>query len=193
MRHRIMVILLAAFFLFSTAIAEEAPSASSLRVRMTVGDTVLYATLEDNSASRALMAQLPLTLDFTDYNGTEKIAYPPAELDTADAPGSCDPDEGTLAYYAPWGNLCIFYHDFRFSDGLIPLGHIDEGMDALAGRTDDFTMLMENADDPVAASSTLIIYFSYSGNTRAVAETIQAQTKGDLFPKHLLRAERPTS
>jgi hypothetical protein len=34
-------------------------------------------------------------------------------------------------YYAPWGNLAIFYRDFGYSKGLIRLGRIDSGMEAL--------------------------------------------------------------
>ena len=37
-----------------------------------------------------------------------------------------------IAYYAPWGNLAIFYKDFRDSRGLIGLGRIDSGIEALS-------------------------------------------------------------
>ena len=38
---------------------------------------------------------------------------------------------GDLAYYAPWGNLAIYYKDFRHSPGLIKLGTLDGGLEAL--------------------------------------------------------------
>jgi hypothetical protein len=38
---------------------------------------------------------------------------------------------GDVAYYAPWGNLAIFYKEFRYSKGLIRLGRIDAGVEAL--------------------------------------------------------------
>jgi hypothetical protein len=38
---------------------------------------------------------------------------------------------GDIAYYAPWGNLAIFYKDFGYSRGLIGLGRIDSGIEAL--------------------------------------------------------------
>lgn len=98
----------------ASALARELP-----KLLLSVEDGSLTLTLEDNSAARSLLSQLPLTLTFEDYNGTEKIAYPPEGLDLSDAPESCDPDVGTLAYYAPWGNLCIFYQDFRYSEGLV--------------------------------------------------------------------------
>ncbi|WP_337926728.1 cyclophilin-like fold protein [Paenibacillus caui] len=37
-----------------------------------------------------------------------------------------------ITYYAPWGNLAIFYRDFRYSSGLIKLGSIDAGGEKLA-------------------------------------------------------------
>jgi len=39
---------------------------------------------------------------------------------------------GDVAYYAPWGNLVIYYKDFGYSPGLIGLGRIDAGLEALS-------------------------------------------------------------
>ena len=71
-------------------------------------------TIYDNSAGMDLLSRLPLSLEFSDYNNTEKIAYLPdgEELDTSDAPSSCDPAVGDITVYAPWGNIAIFYRDF---------------------------------------------------------------------------------
>ena len=44
------------------------------------------------------------------------------------------PSIGDIAYYAPWGNLAIFYRDFPYSPGLIKLGVIDTGGEALGQR-----------------------------------------------------------
>jgi hypothetical protein len=94
------------------------------------GQTVI-ADLKDNASSRDLVAQLPLTLNFEDYHATEKIAYPPRKLATQDAPEGFDPSVGTVAYYAPWGNLALFYKDFGYSKSLVNLGNIVSGLDAL--------------------------------------------------------------
>lgn len=118
------------------------------RIRLTIGDEVLYVDLEDNSAADALFKQLPLTLTFEDFNGTEKIAYPDEALDTSDAPTSCTPAAGTLAYYMPWGNLCVFYRDFRESSGLVPLGRVDGDVQILGRQTGSFTVLMERVEAP---------------------------------------------
>jgi hypothetical protein len=36
-----------------------------------------------------------------------------------------DPSVGDIAFYAPWGNLAIFYRDAKYASGLIILGKID--------------------------------------------------------------------
>lgn len=42
----------------------------------------------------------------------------PARLSTAGAPEGIGPAVGDIAYYAPWGNLVLFYRDFGYSKGL---------------------------------------------------------------------------
>jgi hypothetical protein len=39
-----------------------------------------------------------------------------------------------LCYYAPWGNLALFYASYRWSSGLIRLGRIDGSFDPLLVR-----------------------------------------------------------
>lgn len=100
-------------------------------IRLSTPDTVLTATLLDSATSRDFVALLPLTLTLRDYAGTEKIGDLPGPLSTADAPDGVDPEIGDLTYYAPWGNLAIFYRDFDYSRGLVKLGSIDSGVDQL--------------------------------------------------------------
>ena len=38
---------------------------------------------------------------------------------------------GDITYYAPWGNLAIFYRDQPYARGLVSLGRIESGIDAL--------------------------------------------------------------
>lgn len=114
-----------------------------LRVRLTFEGGEAIVQLDDHPASRDFYARLPLRLTLEDYNATEKIGYLPEKLKTAGSPTSCDPEAGTFAYYAPWGNLAIFYRDFRHSEGLVPLGRIVSGMQQLADIPGDFPVQME--------------------------------------------------
>jgi hypothetical protein len=92
---------------------------------------------------------LPLTLTLEDYSRTEKISDLPGKLTKEGAPAGAAPSVGDIAYYAPWGNLALFYEDFRYSDGLILLGKLDGGADAL-GAPDPVTVTIDfvGKDDP---------------------------------------------
>lgn len=102
--------------------ASEAMAETAGKVRLTSGGGEAIAVLDDTPASRDFLSMLPLELTFKDYNGTEKISYLPRKLATQGSPSSCTPEAGAFTYYAPWGNLALFYRGFRHSDGLVPLG-----------------------------------------------------------------------
>lgn len=126
--------------------AEAMQEETAMQMTMTVDGQEVSVALLDNPTARALWDQLPLTLTFEDYNGTEKIAYPPEELSQEGAPGSYDPSAGDVTVYGPWGNIAIFYQDFRDSAGLILIGHIDAGLEFLIGQAGDFTAVLERAE-----------------------------------------------
>jgi hypothetical protein len=110
------------------AMSEEA---HSMRIQMTVNGKVLQATLLDNATARDFLSMLPMTVALEDYASTEKIARLPRKLSTTGAPAGTDPDVGDITYYAPWGNLAIFYKDFGYAKGLVKLGRFDSAIDAL--------------------------------------------------------------
>ena len=105
--------------------------ANSMKIRVTVGGKVLQATLLHNATARDFLSLLPMTVTLEDYEGTEKITYLSRKLSAADAPAGVDPDVGDITYYAPWGNLAIFYKDFGYAKGLVKLGSFDSGIETL--------------------------------------------------------------
>lgn len=113
----------------ATGSATAHAQAKTMNIRIDLEGTRLTATLDDSAASRAFIALLQLTLTLEDYNGTEKISDLPKRLSTKDAPAGVDASRGDIAYYAPWGNLAIFYKDFPYSRGLVKLGRIDSGVE----------------------------------------------------------------
>jgi hypothetical protein len=90
--------------------------------------TAVLTLLSATATARDFVSLLPLTLTLEDYNRTEKISDLPKKLSTHGAPAGVDPSRGDIAYYAPWGNLAIFYKDFPYSRGLVKLGRIDSGI-----------------------------------------------------------------
>lgn len=124
----------------------KSPEVFDMKIRLLFGNMVLTATMLDTETSRNFISQLPLTLTFEDYAGTEKISYLSNRLSTQDAPSGSDPSVGDLTYYAPWGNLAIFYKDFGYSSGLVRLGTIDSDIEKLAGMNGKFTVKIERMD-----------------------------------------------
>ena len=122
-------------------------NAMNINIRIVAGDTEIPARLEDSPAARDFAALLPLALTLRDYHGIEKVADLPRRLSTQDAPDGIDPAIGDITYYAPWGNLAIFYRDFGYSRGLVRLGRIEDGVAQLGAR-DNFEVRIERVDDP---------------------------------------------
>ena len=75
----------------------------------------------------------------------------PARLSIEGAPPGFDPDVGDITYYAPWGNLAIFYRDFGFAQGLVKLGRIDSNVDELARKQGELNVRFERAQASTAA------------------------------------------
>jgi hypothetical protein len=64
---------------------------SETPIRVIIGDTVLTGRLWGNATARDLIAQLPLTLTFRDFNSVEKIAQLPRKLSMDGVPAGDDP------------------------------------------------------------------------------------------------------
>ena len=95
------------------------------------GAVVATATLDNHDTARQFAAMLPLNLTLNDYAATEKVADVPGGLPTQGAPEGHTPSVGDIGYYAPWGNLAIYYKDFAYSPGLVHLGRLDSGVEAM--------------------------------------------------------------
>lgn len=121
----------------------EAAETAPVRIRLRANGATATVLLLENDAVTDFLSMLPVTLTFEDYNGIEKIATLPRALQTGGTLTSCDPNVGTFAYYAPWGNLSVFYQDFRESNGLVPLGTFESGLEAFAEFDGEFTVTIE--------------------------------------------------
>ena len=84
------------------------------------------ATLDSNPATRELLTMLPLDLTIEDYSTNEKIAYLPHKLNDRGSGPFKDEAPGDLCYYAPWGNLVLYYAPYRYASGLIRLGRLHD-------------------------------------------------------------------
>ncbi len=100
---------------------------SKVKIRIKVDDLEFEGILENTK----VVNQLPLEVDVEDYASNEKIFYLPKKLSVEGEPAGYKPRVGDICYYAPWGNVAIFYKDFSYSAGLIKLGEITENVDKI--------------------------------------------------------------
>ncbi|MER9065909.1 cyclophilin-like fold protein [Mesorhizobium sp. M0902] len=103
---------------------------TDMRIKMIFNGRTMTATLYDNPSARDFFTMLPLDLTIDDYAHNEKIAYLPRKL-TEEGSGPFGNERPyDLCYFMPWGNLAMFYADYRHP-GLIRLGRFDAGEEAL--------------------------------------------------------------
>ena len=122
---------------------EPAPGATPIRV--VVGGTVLLATLWDNPAARSLVDQLPLSVPFRDYGQQEKVGTPSLPLSMDGMPAGDDPEPLDIGYYAPSGDLVLYYADVGYFAGIARLGHFDPPVDDLVDLPDGTMITIEVA------------------------------------------------
>ncbi len=93
------------------------------KIRLTVGEKSVTATLAGNEATRTLVSLLekaPITINMSDYGGFEKVGALPESLPTSNSQISTIP--GDIMLYQG-SNMVIFYGTNSWS--YTPLGKID--------------------------------------------------------------------
>ncbi|WP_157153985.1 cyclophilin-like fold protein [Brachyspira murdochii] len=118
------------------------------KVKLIFNDNEIYALITNSNAGNDFLSLLPMNLKMEDFNGTEKISYLSKKLNTQNEPDGITPKAGDITYYAPWGNLAIFYKNFRYSNNLIYLGKFENISDIskLSNIKGDFEIRIEKAN-----------------------------------------------
>ena len=117
---------------------------AAARVKVTVGDKVYMAELEDNETAEELVKRMPLEFRMNELNGNE-IFYNLSELLPADARNVGSIHAGDLMLY---GDDCmvLFYEDFQTSFSYTRIGHLEsaDGLSDVIG-SGDVTVRFETA------------------------------------------------
>jgi hypothetical protein len=95
--------------------------------------TVDVTIVEDNATARSFLSRLPLAVEFEEFNGREKISYPPGGLDVVES--GHDSENGDFIYYVPWGNVGFYYNaaGIQFDDDVVLIGRYDATPEELVG------------------------------------------------------------
>ena len=123
----------------TTSIEMEESNVETNQISVTCGDTQVVYELNDSPAAQSLLSQLPLTVVVEDFSTNEKVFYPPQELDTSDTPLAVG-GAGTLAYYAPWGDVVLFYDSFSANSSLFELGEAVSGAEDIGQMSGTITV-----------------------------------------------------
>ena len=119
-----------------------------MRIRLTAGETVLSATLDDNATARDFASLLPLTLQMNDLFKREKVGRLPRSLTAGGKPQSSY-EIGNIAYWSPGPTVAVFYdHDGQSipAPGIVILGEINSGADAFKKYDDTVDVTIEAVD-----------------------------------------------
>ena len=117
----------------------EEENVETSQISVTCGDMQVVYELNDSPTAQGLLSQLPLTVEVEDFSTNEKVFYPPQELDTSDTP-LAEGGAGTLAYYAPWGDVVLFYDSFSANGSLYELGEAVSGAEDISQMTGTITV-----------------------------------------------------
>lgn len=102
---------------------------SKMKIRIDIkgSNQPIFAAMHASPATEDFINLLPLSLELKDYAASEKIVDLPQKLSTLNAPRGYAGQSGDITYYAPWGNLAIFYKDSTVgsANGLILLGKLE--------------------------------------------------------------------
>ena len=113
-------------------------------IRITVNDRTFTAQLADNPTARDLIDQLPLTLRFRDFNRVEKIAKLPGPLTMEGVPAGDDPEINDIGYYAPSGDLVLYYGDVGYWNGIVRIGRLDaQDISLIERQSDGFELTID--------------------------------------------------
>lgn len=103
--------------------------AQNTRIKLTFEGNEIYALINNSKAGNDFLSLIPLSVKAEDFNSTEKIFYLSKKLNIENEPDDINPKAGDITYYAPWGNIAIFYKNFRYSNNLIYLGKFENTSD----------------------------------------------------------------
>lgn len=121
---------------------QEKPGEDHMKIKVTDGTNTITFALNGSRAARDLYAQLPLTIRVENYSSEEKIFYP-KKLNTSGTPAAnAKVKVGTLAYYAPWGDVVMYYRDFSSGSGagLYELGTAESGKENIQNLNGQITI-----------------------------------------------------
>jgi len=134
MKKFLLIICAAALVLTGCGENSQAREAKILNtIKISVGDKIFSATLEENSTAKKFSECLPLEIDMSELNGNEKYFYLPENLPSEPA-GVKQIHAGDLMLFGS-NCLVLFYKNFSTSYSYTRIGRIENpaGLEKILG------------------------------------------------------------
>jgi hypothetical protein len=131
---------IASNLLFSTLLLVASPAidasraserTTNMKIRISIADKVVIATVADNATARDFVSVLPLSVSMKDLFGREKYGDLPKAL-SENGPRKNTYEVGEIAYWSPDHQFAVYYHqdgESIPSPGVIPIAKIDAGVE----------------------------------------------------------------
>ena len=106
---------------------------SAVKIKLTIDNKILTATLADNATARDFASLLPLTLTMNDLFGREKFGHLPRAISDK-GKRTHTYQIGDLAYWSPSHDVAVYYRQDGEKipePGIIVIGKIDSAVEAL--------------------------------------------------------------
>ena len=128
-------LLFSTLLLVASLVAVDASKASerttNMKIRISIADKVVIATVADNATARDFVSVLPLSVSMKDLFGREKYGDLPKAL-SENGPRKNTYEVGEIAYWSPDHQFAVYHQDGESipSPGVIPIAKIDAGAEA---------------------------------------------------------------
>src|SRR5437762_8365366 len=106
---------------------------SAVKIKLTIDNKILTATLADNATAHDFASLLPLTLTMNDLFRREKFGHLPRAISDR-GKRTHTYQIGDLAYWSPSHDVAVYYRQDGQKipePGIIVIGKIDSGVEAL--------------------------------------------------------------
>jgi hypothetical protein len=112
--------------------ADKIQGAGAVKIKITIGEKALAATMADNVTAREFLELLPFSVKLNDYAGREKYGHCDKPLSEYANGRQKTYKIGDIGYWSPNSDFAIFYsHDGTEmpEPGITVIGSIDSGID----------------------------------------------------------------
>ena len=119
--------------------SEKPNQAENMNIKISIGDKILTATLNDTPTSQDFIARLPLTLQMSRHDNREYYAAISLSKNASTEDGYV---VGDICYWAP-GNCIVFYYAKGYSGSLLKMGRITSDLSIFKSLDNNIAVIIE--------------------------------------------------